>query len=95
MLVNVGKTDIEIGGQRYRLRRLDPRNLVIERRRPDGLWLIAGYYGNPRSLANGLLDLAATLPDDQAGDVAAATLALAEAVERNTARIVAALHKQI
>jgi hypothetical protein len=75
----------------YRIRRLDPRNLVIEAQQPAGHWKIHGYYGNAHALASALLQLAAQLPDSEARDLTQAVTDLRAAIDANARRIAAAL----
>jgi hypothetical protein len=70
---------------RLRVRRLDPRNLVIERQRPDGLWLIIGYYGTPLALARALLEY--ELDPGQAETLGGAIEALRLRVEDRSAAL--------
>lgn len=56
----------------YRIRRSDPKNIVIERRvetkEGSESWAIISYYGNSaKSLISGLFDLmiATTIPEDK------------------------------
>lgn len=90
-LKQVATAEIDLPAGRFRLRRLDPRNLVIERCTAKGLWLIDGYYNHPQALARALVGIAATLPEDEALPLVAGSQALIAAIERNTARIIDAL----
>jgi hypothetical protein len=43
----------------HRIKRLDAKNLVIQRRTDKGHWITRSYYGNSaKSLISGLLELA-------------------------------------
>jgi hypothetical protein len=87
----IATAEITLPAARFRLRRLDPRNLVIERQNPRGGWLIDGYYGSPASLARALVGIAATLPDAEALPLIEGSQALIAAIDRNTAAIIDAL----
>lgn len=90
-LKQIAIIEIDLPAARFRLRRLDPRNLVIERQNPRGDWLIDGYYNHPVTLASALVNLAADQPADQADELRCAVQALTEAIDTATARIIAAL----
>lgn len=86
-------TTLTLNGEQYRIRRLDPRNLVIERltepteKTPAGRWDIQGYYGKLDDLAQGILNLAVRIPE--APDLASQVVLLRQelkTVERHIVR---------
>lgn len=65
-------TELTLKGEQYRIRRLDPRNLVIEKYveptkadRKEESWAIQGYYGNLNDLAFGLIKHLVDIPEGQ------------------------------
>ena len=82
----------------YRIRRLDHRNLIIERLRDlnhpkskGEKWDIVGYFGSPGSLAHGLAKLAHDIDGSDGADLLEQARLLTQAVERTTGFIIAAL----
>lgn len=65
-------TELTLKGETYRIRRADPRNLVIERlqkpkdpNQPAIRWESVGYYGRVEDLAHGLVKFAVDVPEAQ------------------------------
>lgn len=58
-------TELTLKGEQYRIRRLDPRNLVIEQLKgqKSPVWDIVGYYGKVDDLTIGLLSRVVDLPE--------------------------------
>lgn len=57
-------TELTLKGEQYRIRRLDPRNLVIEKLKgqKNPTWDVIGYYGRISDLTIGLLNRVVELP---------------------------------
>ena len=65
-------TELTLKGEKYRIRRLDPRNLVIEKYVPptkadrkEEDWTILGYYGNLNDLPFGLIKYLVEIPEGE------------------------------
>lgn len=65
-------TELTLKGEKYRIRWLDPRNLVIEKYvvptkadRKEEDWAILGYYGNIDDLAFGLIKYLVEIPEGE------------------------------
>lgn len=65
-------TELTLKGEKYRIRRLDPRNLVIEKYVPPTKagrkqedWTPLGYYGNLDDLAFGLIKYLVEIPEGE------------------------------
>lgn len=78
-----------VGTRRFRIRRANKRNLVIEIHAIDdaGGWRVLSYHGTVRSLAIALVDLVGSghCPDPKgriAGELAALRLAIETGIDR-------------
>lgn len=65
-------TELTLKGEKYRIRRADPRNLTIERlqkpkvaNQPATRWETVGFYGKVEDLAHALVKFSVDVPEAQ------------------------------
>lgn len=65
-------TELTLKGEKYRIRRADPRNLIIERlqkpkdsSQPATRWETVGFYGKVEDLAHALVKFSVDVPEAQ------------------------------